>query len=123
MRGFLTTLVLFLILLSLGACQLATLDDKLDRMGKATDAVQLGAAAVSGAANLVAAKAAELKQADTNRDGKLSLSEIMAWLAAAGAGVGGLATASASANKQKQIDQLYDATHAPIVGQAIPRAV
>lgn len=122
MRGFLTTLVLFLTLLSLAGCQLATLDDKLDRMGKATDAVQLGAAAVSGAANLVAAKASELKQADTNRDGKLSLSEIMAWLAAAGAGVGGLATVSSASNKQKQIDQLYDATHAPVAPVPAQRA-
>lgn len=105
-----------LLMLFLGSCRLATIDDTLLRVEKATEVIAQVGQAASGAAGMISAKVAELKAADVNKDGKLSLSELMAWLASGGVLGAGIYTST----KQKQIDQLYDATHVP-ASQTPPR--
>lgn len=86
---------------------------KLDKVG---ERVNEAAGAINGAIGLLKLSVEQMRNADTNKDGKLSWTELAALLA----GVGGLAGAGLSSRKagqaQVQVDQLYDATHRPAVG-------
>lgn len=99
------------LLLSLASCAIPlNTEGKLDKIG---EKINEGAGAINGALALLKLTTEQLRGADTNKDGKLSWTELAALLA----GLGGLAGAGLSTRKagiaQTQVDQLYDATHRP----------
>lgn len=99
------------LLLSLASCAIPlNTEGKIDKIG---EKINEGAGAINGALALLKLTTEQLRSADTNKDGKLSWTELAALLA----GLGGLAGAGLSTRKsgatQVQVDQLYDATHRP----------
>lgn len=103
-----TTLALLLAIFLLSSCTLVSSMEKLVDDAKATVA-EVKSIAAATKDQIVEAKAA----ADTNHDGKTTGSEWATWAAG-----GGLVTLLGAIVKlfslQKQTNEIYDATHAPI---------
>lgn len=82
----------------------ARLEEGQDKLTQGLQLVQTGLGAVQGTV-------ASMKQADTNQDGKVSISEMVAYLSLFLSGGGTLISAKGDRRIQTQVDELWDKTH------------
>lgn len=95
------------------SCTIPQLERTGARLAEGQNKLEQGLQLVQTGLGAVQGTVANLKQADTNQDGKVSVSEMISYLALVLGGGGALLSSKGDKKIQVQVDELYDKTHKP----------